>query len=124
MLRNKEYYLTITESKKRYNRDGTFFYEKHKIFIYKEDFDKFLTGVNETIDFIKKEQPYVPEEEKQETEDSQGEKTNEETKVELDNKPEGQKAGYDMKENEAGEFSNVDFDELGSATDQDSKNTD
>ena len=51
--RRNDYYLTITESKKRFNRDGKFFYEKHKIFLYKEDFDKFLEGLNESVDFIK-----------------------------------------------------------------------
>ena len=47
--RGNDYYLTITESKKRFNRDGRFFYEKHKLFLYKEDFDKFGDGLAETI---------------------------------------------------------------------------
>ncbi len=47
-----EYFLTITESKKRFNEDGTHFFEKHKIFLYKEDFDKFLDGMNEVVNFI------------------------------------------------------------------------
>lgn len=51
--RRNDQYITITESKKRYNRDGRFFYEKHKIFLYKEDFEKFLEGLNGAIDFIK-----------------------------------------------------------------------
>jgi hypothetical protein len=37
--KRNDYYLTITESKKRFNRDGRFYYEKHKIFLYKEDFE-------------------------------------------------------------------------------------
>ncbi|MEZ5149333.1 MAG: DUF3276 family protein [Bacteroidales bacterium] len=42
-----EYYLTITESKRRFSNDqGKFFYEKHKLFLYKEDFEKFATGLN------------------------------------------------------------------------------
>ena len=45
-------YLTITESKKRFRDDGTFYYEKHKIFLYKEDFEKFSEGLNEAIQFI------------------------------------------------------------------------
>ena len=45
-------YLTITESKKRFRDDGTFYYEKHKIFLYKEDFDKFSEGLNDAIQFI------------------------------------------------------------------------
>lgn len=47
-----DYYLTITESKKRLGKDGKFFYEKHKIFLYKEDFEKFEEGVKQTISFI------------------------------------------------------------------------
>jgi len=55
--RRNDYYLTITESKKRFNRDGRFFYEKHKIFLYKEDFDKFIEGLTESVDFIKTSAP-------------------------------------------------------------------
>ena len=39
--RGNDYYLTITESKRKYNDDGSFNYQKHKIFLYKEDFEKF-----------------------------------------------------------------------------------
>ncbi len=52
--RSNDYYLTITESKRRYKDDG-FFYEKHKIFLYKEDFNKFVTALNQTVDHIKTE---------------------------------------------------------------------
>ncbi|MFN5370787.1 MAG: DUF3276 family protein [Bacteroidia bacterium] len=45
-------YLTVTESKKRFRDDGTFYYEKHKIFLYKEDFEKFSEGLNDAIQFI------------------------------------------------------------------------
>ena len=55
--RRNDYYLTITESKKRYHRDGRFYFEKHKIFLYKEDFDKFSVGLSEAIEFIKNEKP-------------------------------------------------------------------
>jgi hypothetical protein len=49
-----EYYITITESKRRFNNeDGKFFYEKHKLFLYKEDFDKFNNGLNDVIEFIR-----------------------------------------------------------------------
>jgi hypothetical protein len=51
-----EYYLTITESKKRFNKEGRYFYEKHKIFLYKEDFDKFKDGLTEVLDFIQNSQ--------------------------------------------------------------------
>jgi len=62
--RRNDYYLTITESKKRFNRDGKFFYEKHKLFLYKEDFDKFADSLKEIIEFIREAnpQPIEPEE--------------------------------------------------------------
>ena len=48
-----DYYLVITESKKKFNDDGSSSYEKHKIFLYKEDFDKFAEGLTETIAHIR-----------------------------------------------------------------------
>lgn len=51
--RNGEKFITITESKKMMKSDGSFQFEKHKIFIYKEDFEKFASGLNESIEFIK-----------------------------------------------------------------------
>jgi len=50
--RNEEYYLTITESKKKFEDNGNFHYEKHKIFLYKEDFHKFTECLQEIIVFI------------------------------------------------------------------------
>lgn len=59
--RNEEMYLTITESKRKFNADnGNFFYEKHKIFLYKEDFEKFKNALSGVIEFI--ENGTVPEE--------------------------------------------------------------
>jgi hypothetical protein len=46
-----DYYLTLTESTRRINGDG---YERHKIFLYKEDFNRFQGGLNEAVDYIKK----------------------------------------------------------------------
>jgi hypothetical protein len=49
-----EYYITITESKRRFNNEqGKFFYEKHKLFLYKEDFDKFANGLSDVVEFIR-----------------------------------------------------------------------
>ena len=50
-----DYYLTITESKKFTNDDGSFHFKKHKIYLYKEDFNRFLEGLNEAIDVVKKD---------------------------------------------------------------------
>ncbi|MDH5399508.1 MAG: PUR family DNA/RNA-binding protein [Cyclobacteriaceae bacterium] len=52
--RSNDYYLTITESKRRYKEDG-FVYEKHKIFLYKEDFHKFIDALNNTVGHVKDE---------------------------------------------------------------------
>lgn len=54
--RKNDLYLTVTESKKRFEDDGRFLFEKHKIFLYKEDFDKFAEGLNEAVNFIKNAQ--------------------------------------------------------------------
>ena len=52
--REEEYFLTITESKKRFlDQEGKFKYEKHKIFLYKEDFEKFVEGLSAVIEFVK-----------------------------------------------------------------------
>ncbi len=51
--RGNDLYLTITESKRKYDDEGNFSYEKHKLFLYKEDFDKFSDGLVETVDKIK-----------------------------------------------------------------------
>ena len=50
--RANDYYITITESKRRFNGKG---YDKHKIFLYKEDFNKFLASLSQTIDHVKTE---------------------------------------------------------------------
>ena len=55
--KGNDYYLTITESKRRIDKDGRFVYDKHKIFLYKEDFQKFSEGLEEVIKFIKDKCP-------------------------------------------------------------------
>jgi hypothetical protein len=52
--RSNDYYLTITESKRKYKEDG-FYYEKHKIFLYKEDFAKFMDALQKTVGHVKEE---------------------------------------------------------------------
>jgi hypothetical protein len=70
--KSNDYYLTITESKRRVEKDGRFVYDKHKIFLYKEDFIKFTEGLEEVIKFIKDKCPvtervYTPNSETEET---------------------------------------------------------
>jgi hypothetical protein len=50
--RGNDYYLTITESRKRFNEDG---YDRHKLFLYKEDFNKFIKGLTEAVEYVKTE---------------------------------------------------------------------
>lgn len=52
--RNNDYYLTITESKKRVEDDPSQGFEKHKIFLYKEDFENFSEGLDDVVKYIKK----------------------------------------------------------------------
>jgi len=72
--RSDDYYLTITESKKKIGHDGRFFYDKHKIFLYKEDFEKFAEGLEEVVEYIHSTQgkavPYHAEQSEGEKEGS------------------------------------------------------
>lgn len=90
--KGNDYYLTITESKKRFGDDGKFYYEKHKIFLYKEDFDKFADGLTEAVAQIRTLQPEVAA-----TESNHTEKVVETTAASTN-----------------GSFSDVNFDDLGS----------
>jgi hypothetical protein len=69
--RNEDLYLAITESKKKvvgFDEDAQVTYEKHKIFLYKEDFDKFVEGLEDVVGFIKREQGEAPQREYKEPE--------------------------------------------------------
>ena len=92
-----DYYLTITESKRDFNEDGTPFYKKHKLYLYKEDFTNFKDALNEVSDYIIKEK---------------GEEiiSNTERKTEkITEKKEEPK----MKEKPSTDFTEVNFDDLG-----------
>lgn len=90
--RKNDHYLTITESKKKFNDNGDFHYEKHKIFLYKEDFQKFSDGLEEVIAFIKETM-------------AQNSETEEEEKV-LIQEPAEVGASMDS------DFTNVEFEDL------------
>ena len=88
--RNDDLFLAITESKKKvtsYNDEAQVTYEKHKIFLYKEDFDKFVEGIDDVIGFIKKEQGECPQ-----RVDYSAKKEEEDTKTEDENKVEESKS--------------------------------
>ena len=88
--KGNDYYLTITESKKKFDAEpgGKPVFEKHKIFLYKEDFSKFIEGLNEAVAEIKRVQPF-------DENASQNYEHNEDTSANTD-----------------ASFTNVDFDDL------------
>jgi hypothetical protein len=67
--RGNELYLTVTESKKRFTEDGKFTFEKHKIFLYKEDFEKFMEAFNESVKYVNENSPDVPQREDSKSEE-------------------------------------------------------
>ncbi|MEN8116221.1 MAG: DUF3276 family protein [Bacteroidota bacterium] len=97
--RGDEYYLTITESKRKYSDNGKFSYEKHKIFLYKEDFGKFVESLQEVVDYIRQEQPEEPVAEV--TEEVTDEVPNEENDDVVDEKTEPAK-----------DYTNVEFEDI------------
>ena len=54
---NNDFYLTITESKRKIEQDGRYVYDKHKIFLYKEDFDRFVNVLKQVMDYANEYQP-------------------------------------------------------------------
>ncbi len=99
--RKNEYYLTITESKKRFGKEGRPYYEKHKVFLYREDFEGFMNGLNEVLDYVRDEQPVLNEE--------QPEEKQEETVASAP----AEEAAMPAEEPVAGDFTNVEFEDLG-----------
>lgn len=89
--RSNDLFLTITESKKRMHEDGGVSYEKHKIFLYKEDFGKFMDGLHHTLDELERiresgEPPAAPS---------------------------AAAPGDEARDASAGSFPDIDFDDLG-----------
>ncbi len=101
--RNEDYYLAITESKKRVtgqDENVKVSYEKHKIFLYKEDFSSFMEGMKDVIDFIVKEQgePTTREEYYQQHQENAEQTNNTETKEvieEVEEEKEEKKSFFD-----------------------------
>ncbi len=94
--RKEDYYLTITESKKRLGKEGKIFYEKHKIFLYKEDFEKFVDGLKDAVDYIG---------------DGKGELRTAPAPAPASSVSEG--TNQDDNDLSSAEFTNIDFDDLG-----------
>lgn len=70
--KGNDLYLTITESKRKVEGDGSFSYDKHKIFLYKEDFEKFRNGLDEVISYISKRAPQTEYSERKSQDDQNG----------------------------------------------------
>jgi len=94
--RNDEYYLTITESKRKFLDNENFRYEKHKLFLYPEDFEKFANSLDEIIQYIYENQPELKSE----------------ISEEVDNK-EPEEVTVDVESEIAGKhFSDIDFEDI------------
>lgn len=91
-----DYYLTITESKKFTNDDGSFHYKKHKIYLYKEDFSEFRDHLNEMINYIIDEKGQEVISERQQS----------------DYKRETAPAETEKPSSETSSFTDVDFDDI------------
>ena len=94
-----DYYLTITESKKFTNEDGTFYYKKHKIYLYKEDFAEFNSSLKETCDFIIENKG----------EEVISERHDKDFDIKKEKKEESESTDKKEKEEEEKDFADVDF---------------
>ena len=90
-----DYYMTLTESKRDFNEDGTPFYKKHKIYLYKEDFTNFKAALKDVSEFIIKEK---------------GEEIISDKKFV---KPTEESPAEEVKEKPSTDFTEVNFDDLG-----------
>ena len=97
-----DYYLTLTESKKFTNDDGSFHYKKHKIYLYKEDFNEFSEILNEMTDYIISEKGEEVISERHQKDFKKEE--NHETNNDEDNE--------DSKDDSSNEFTDVSFDDI------------
>ena len=126
-----DYYLTLTESKKFTNDDGSFHFKKHKIYLYKEDFSEFSSNLSEMTDYIIKEkgeevisdrhQKDYQREEKQETTSEETETTEEdqelgnedETKNETEESSETDEENSDNEDDkDSSKFTDVKFEDI------------
>ena len=106
-----DYYLTITESKKFTNEDGTFYYKKHKIYLYKEDFDDFNSSMNETFDFIieKKGKEVISDKHDKDFESKKAEANSDEEPINVDDKDEKKSDKDSSSDDSSKDFADVDF---------------
>ena len=72
--RANDYFITITESRKNINPDGSASFSRHQVYLYKEDFGKFMEGISEMIDYIKEHKPEFFEQQQNSSIDEEFEK--------------------------------------------------
>jgi len=112
-----DYYLTLTESKKFTNDDGSFHYKKHKIYLYKEDFSEFNSILSEMTDYIIKEKGEEVISERHQKDYKKEEETTEETSEETES-TEGEEDSNDEAEEsndddkDSSEFTDVKFEDI------------
>ena len=101
-----DYYLTITESKKFTNEDGTFYYKKHKIYLYKEDFTEFSNILNEMTDYViaEKGEEVISERHQKDFKKEDNTESTEETNDENEKEDDGNES--------SNEFTDVSFDDI------------
>ena len=123
--RADDFYLTITESKRDFNEDGSPFYKKHKIYLYKEDFQNFKDHLNELTDYIIKErgEEIISLKDKETTsEEIKTDETEEAEKVEEEKKEESpvdeEPPTEEVKEEATTDFTEVNFEDLGNDEDK------
>ena len=123
--RADDFYLTITESKRDFNEDGSPFYKKHKIYLYKEDFQNFKEHLNELTDYIIKErgEEIISLKDKETTsEEIKTDETEEAEKVEEEKKEESpvdeEPPTEEVKEEATTDFTEVNFEDLGNDEDK------
>ena len=112
--RAEDYYMTVTESKRDFNEDGTPFYKKHKIYLYKEDFKKFKDALEQVSDYIIKEKGDEVITKKELKENKNTKNLLEIKKEDLEIKKEVEtKIISEIKEDASSNFTEVNFDDLG-----------
>lgn len=120
--RKGEYYLTLTESKRRFNKEqGKFFYEKHKLFLYKEDFEKFTNALEDVMEFIRNRQSVIEKTHDNKITDSSDQQSGESPTSNAENtdtgvtESEGENQSEEQTHNTS-DFSDISFEDLDSET--------
>ena len=112
-----DYYLTLTESKKFTNDDGSFHYKKHKIYLYKEDFSEFNSILSEMTDYIIKEKGEEVISERHQKDYKKEEETTEELSEETESSEGEEDSNDEAEENndddkDSSEFTDVKFEDI------------